>query len=284
MIAVGMVAYYALLVFTLSGNLEMSSGRIDSVQGQLRIGARSLELSRTHTGPTLAIACCVLWGLLLTERRFVYKAAILAMWAFGTIAVMYTGARGALGVEALVCFGIMCLVAWRTHRLGATVVICLLCSGMAVGAWVFLPQAFSVVGLRLQEMPDAIGGYDRLDRWLWSFEFFVNNPMGVGWTLTPIGIESHAHNDLLIMAMSFGFVGATAFIVAFGVELRFFLRNLMAPGSEAFDTCLPSFACLAALAACGATDMVLAIGWIFDVSWLMVLLARASLPDDGAAQ
>ena len=83
------------------------------------------------------------------------------------------------------------------------------------------------------------------------------------------------------MAMSFGVFGLAAFIVAFSREWVYLTKRTQAPNPLVFEATLPSLACLMALFVCGFMDMMLAVGWIFDVAWLMVVLARANRPDEG---
>jgi hypothetical protein len=280
-IAAGLVIYYALSVFGLSGTSSVSSGELDSVQGELSVGARTLLLIRTCTGPTLAIGCCVLWGLLLTERRLAYKAAMVTLWALGSGAIMYTGARGAMVAEVFVCLCIAGLVSWRKRQSYILIMAVVLGVCLLLAVQVCLPQIWSVVAVRIDNTSLSWQDYSRIDRWLGAFEFFCSQPLGVGWTLAPLDRIEHAHNDMLIMAMSFGVFGLAAYIMAFGREWIFLVKRTLAPNDQVFEASLPSLACLMALFVCGFMDMMLAVGWIFDVAWLMVVLARANRPGEG---
>lgn len=280
LIAAGLVLYNLLLVFAISGSTAAVSGELDSVQGELSVGARTLGLIRTHTGPTLAIGCCVLWGLLLTERRLAYKAVTLALWALGSSAIMYTGARGAMAAEVFVCLCVAGLVSWRKRQSHILIMSVVLGVCLLLAVQVCLPQIWSVVTARLDNTSLSWQNYDRIDRWLGAFEFFCSQPLGVGWTLAPLDRVEHAHNDMLIMAMSFGVFGLAAYIVAFAKEGIFLIKRTLAPNNLVFEATLPSLACLTALFVCGFMDMMLAVGWIFDVAWLLVVLARANRPDE----
>ncbi len=280
-IAALIAIYYSYLIFAISRDLSTDISQLESVQGELTIGTRTLELSRTHTGPTLAIACCTLWGFLLTESRFLLKGLTLGIFALGFSALIYTGARGALGVALFVCTFITCLFSWRTRRLNIVFLAAalFLCIIFAINMW--LPQVLSVIELRLNGTSFSVEDYDRISRWLWSFDYFCSHPLGVGWTLAPLYRIEQAHNDLLVMAMSFGIFGFLAYLIAFQKELLFLINKSQGSNTMVFAITLPSFACLMALLFCGFMDMVLAIGWIFDVSWLMVLLAHAGNTNEG---
>ena len=185
-IASFLTLYYSYMIFSVAGTLAADTSRLDSVQGEIEIGARTIILSRTFTGPTLAISCCALWGFIITERRYLLKGLTLAVFVLGFSALIYTGARGALGSAVIICFFVTCLLAWQQRRLNVVVGAAILFLGLIYLLNVWLPQVWAVLELRLGKTSFSAGEYDRIPRWLWSFDYFCSHPLGVGWTLTPL--------------------------------------------------------------------------------------------------
>jgi hypothetical protein len=267
---------YSSLEFKLLGTISMSLNDLESVQGDVDVGITTMSLIRTFTGPILAIANCTMMGLFMSERRLLLRLLCFVLLACGTVAVLYTGARGALGVEVVVCLCVGLMVLIRKKSLTNVIIL-------SIGVMVLLyvvqrvaPSALYVLNNRLDNTELSLASYDRLYRWKWALEFFLSHPMGSGWTLAPLGMEAHAHNDGLIMAMSFGVFGLAAYSVAFMGEWLFIIKKRPMPSVIWLESYLPSLACLMALFLSGFMDMILAVGQFFEVAWLIVVLAHAA--------
>ena len=136
-----------------------------------------------------------------------------------------------------------------------------------------MPDIWAVVQARKESTSLSVSDYGRAYRWWWSFEYFVNNPLGVGWTIIPLNRVEHAHNDMLIMGMSFGISGFIGYILALAGEMRRITINIIDKYNNNINSMLPSLSCLIALIICGFMDMILAIGYISDIAWIIVLLS-----------
>lgn len=250
----------------------------EGVQGDFSIGARTLSFTRTFLGPAISIVASgvTAYGLAapLRKSRYFYTGLGVSL----TICIALTGARGALVSYLLVlvmaCF--MRLFWFKNKKLqGIYPLILVGLLFFCCFNFGFINPAIDIVSFRFNQFSEGGYEYDRLIRWELSAQQVLNEPFGVGWTLTPIGNTLHSHNDLLIFSMSYGIAGGLTYLLIVWSNLRATLKKIRHSGNIEQQVNFAGFCLIGAIVSNGMGDMIITVGHMFEFTWFLIILGTS---------
>jgi hypothetical protein len=279
-VSVALFSAYLLYIYLSSDRMvygEDKTQEIDAAVGNLTITAMS-----TWLGPALACVACALFGQAFATPSLVRAIPCLTLAASALSVIMRVGARGAT-IAALAGMGIIAPLSFlRKGRLAHNVLVVV----VVAAATCFFTfgsskpmEAISKRFVEAQNNPHQVTA--RPDRWLLSLEQVCEAPMGTGYTVAPIGLASQAHNDLLIVSMSYGAAAGITVVVLFLAKL---LRLLKATFSRRVRTqyAIAGLGLLATFGIASNLDMLLVVGFVFEWSWMVLCVLEEYSSDDTA--
>jgi hypothetical protein len=115
---------------------------------------------------------------------------------------------------------------------------------------------------------------DRSWRWRKSFNYLMENPSGVGWSLYVEPLRIYPHNDYLTYAIAFGVVcGLVYFLYPSGLLFSFFSFNPGAMPSNRFAFALVGAGVCAVVLINSLSDHLTSNRWYFNVVWSLIWYA-----------
>jgi hypothetical protein len=195
---------------------------------------------------------------------------------------MRVGARGAT-IAALAGMGIIALLSFlRKGRFAQNVLVAVILAA-AVCFFIFGSnkpmEAISKRFIEAQNNPHQVTA--RPDRWLLSLEQVCDAPMGTGYTVAPIGLATQAHNDVLIVSMSYGAAAGITVVVLFLAKLLRLLKATFTRGART-QFAIAGLGLLATFGIASNLDMLLVVGFVFEWSWMLLCVLEEYSSNDTA--
>ncbi len=242
------------------------------------IGGLSFSFTSTFLGPAISVAASAIIGYGLSSRSKLSRYFFTGLGFFHILTAAITGARGALisfFVVLLTACWIMTVFVKGRSRGGmySLMVISLLVLALFYSGAEYFNNIIHVLTTRYNDFSQSGQEYSRWIRWDWASRQVLQEPLGVGWTLAPIGKTNHAHNDLLIFSMSYGIAGGLAYLLLIGTTIRNAFRGIHYSDAIERQLSFAGFCLIVAIVMNGMGDMLIVVGHMFELSWLLVFIA-----------
>ncbi|MEE1280331.1 MAG: O-antigen ligase family protein [Oscillospiraceae bacterium] len=199
-------------------------------------GRMSIQILGSYQDPN-GLAANLLGGIFYSlhkifekPKRFpILNILFAVIWAVSSIAVFYTGSRGALVAYAVALIAFTLMRSSKKNRL-----IILLSASLAILIIYFILKELLPPALfnRLFDFSSYSGGSGRINIWLTALRKIVENPIvgfGVlshqGFFYLERGAEVSMHNTFLFILFEVGIVGLTLFMIPFIKSLRCAIRH-----------------------------------------------------------
>jgi hypothetical protein len=267
-VSVTLFAGYLLTIYLTSDRLVYGESNTEEISAA--VGNQTITVVRTWMGPALACVSCAAFGQAFAARSLARSVPSFTLAAFALSVTMRIGSRGGT-IAALA--GMSIITVLSLFRKGRSAHRVLMALAVASAAYVLIfqsSQSIEAISKRTIEAEDNIGQVSaRPDRWLWSLEQVCSAPMGVGYTQTPIGNISHAHNDILIVSMSYGAAAGIIVIALFSIKLRRLVKSAFSQGPRTAQA-LAGLGLLVTFGIASNIDMLLVVGFVFEWSWMLL--------------
>jgi hypothetical protein len=149
--------------------------------------------------------------------------------------------------------------------------------GLGLASWFFLPAGVQKYAESRYEVRVSKSGSptdDRSWRWKKSFNYLMENPSGVGWSLyvEPLGI--YPHNDYLSYGIAYGILCGLVYFLDVSGLLFSFVSISMAPlDPSRFALTLVGAGTLTVVLINSLSDHLTSNRWYFNVVWSLIWYA-----------
>ncbi|HJV48211.1 MAG TPA: O-antigen ligase family protein [Geothrix sp.] len=241
-----------------------------------RLGKIDIQMLRTQVGIPLAALICASFAVAISPlRRWTRLLAAGCLITAGYI-LLVTGSVGST-LASLAGITVILSLSVRHFSVKRYVVILLVGGGLALTTLAVLPeniQRYATSRYELRVGKNSSSTADRAWRWKKAFNYLIENPSGVGWSIYVEPLGTYPHNDYLTYGIAFGVVcGLVYLFYPSGLLLSFI--------SFAFFHKKPLNASRLALALAGAgvstavfinsmSDHLTANRWYFNVVWSLI--------------
>ncbi len=232
-----------------------------------RLGNVDFQLTRTQVGIVLAALACSSFAVVINNVTLAVRLTGGACLAACGFLFLVTGSVWSV-LAAFLGIAVILVVARRYLLVG------LLCIGLFYAAWGFLPEGIRAYSGSRYEQRFVGGGVDvsdRTSRWRDAFNYLIDNPLGVGWSLWIEPIDTYPHNDYLSYAIAFGFMCGLLYIYVPAKVLYSLLKynspNLQPPR---LAIVLAGIGVIVAFLLNSFSDHLTANRWYFNVVWSII--------------
>lgn len=223
---------------------------------QYKLGRVVINFTRTQIGFVLAALVCASTAVSVSHVKSKYRFVAIACLAMNVFMLLSTGSFG----SAFACFlGLVAILHTQLRKISIAKAVI---SFMAILLTMILTYAFApdstkeYLGKRYEHRV-VNANTDRIALWARGVDAFVNEPGGVGLTLS-VGVvkKSYIHNDYLTYFVSYGFFGGLGYMsLIIGLLLAFLrVQHSVSKDPAALAVHLAGFGVIVALAANGITD------------------------------
>lgn len=256
-------------------NLWEASLHVGSLSGgylRYQLGKVIVDFSRTGIGFILAGLICASTAIVSAQVKTSYRVLAGGCLASNVFLLLSTGSFGS--ITASVCgLAAIFFSQVRTIKLtkvftSAAVTCCMVLLILAL-----LPQSTRTYLGQRYEHRIVEHDTDRLTLWSLAVDYFFEHPFGVGLTYTVGDREkSNPHNEYLVYAVSYGFIGGLAYpSLVIGLLIYFFKnRKLKIDDSSALAICMAGLGVIIAYAINTMTDNVGPNRWYNNILWSLI--------------
>jgi hypothetical protein len=267
-VSVALFAGYLLTIYLTSDRIVYGEDSTEDIASS--VGNQTITVVRTWMGPALACVSCAAFGQAFATQGLFRSISCFALAVFTLSVTMRIGSRGGT-IAALAGISIITVLSFLRKGRFTNKVLMALATTLAAFVLIFQSsQSMVAISKRIIEAENNPGQVTaRPDRWVWSLEQVCKAPMGVGYTETPIGNISHAHNDILIVSMSYGAAAGITVIALFSIKLRRLVKSSFSQGPRTAQA-LAGLGLLLTFGIASNIDMLLVVGFVFEWGWMLV--------------
>lgn len=231
---------------------------------------------RTQVGIILASFICASFAIALSPgQRWTRIVATGCLVVAGYLLLV----SGSVGSTLASGVGILLVLALGMPRfsLKRYLIVMFIGAGIALTAWTVMPDGVKKYTLSRYEERAGIQGSpvgDRADRWTKSFDYLMENPSGVGWSLyiEPLGI--YPHNDFLTYSIAYGLLcGVLYFLCPLGLLFSFLIFRPSPLEPARFTLALVGAGVTTVMLINSMSDHMTANRWYFNVIWSLIWFA-----------
>lgn len=249
-----------------------------------RLGKLDIQMIRTQSGIILASLICASFAIAISRVRRPTRLLAGGCLIVSSYLLLVTGSVGST-IAGLAGITLILVLGKRQFSTKRYLQVLFLGLGLGLATWTVLPESVQRYATTRYEVRMGKGGSatgDRSWRWRKSFNYLMDNPSGVGWSIyvEPLGL--YPHNDYLTYAIAFGVVcGLVYFCLPSGMMFAFatYDPGTLAPGKFAMVLAGAGVATVVLLNS--MSDHMTANRWYFNVIWSVIWYAyfasRASL-------
>lgn len=239
---------------------------------QYKLGKVVVNFLRTEVGFILAALICASTAVAVSQVKGLYRLLAGACLASNAFLLLATGSFGS--IFACLC-GLAAIFYSQFRKVSVTKV---LVSVAVICCMVFLTYSLSppsmkeYLGKRYEHRVTG-ADTDRLRLWASAVEHLLQHPEGVGLTLQ-VGdkVKSNPHNDYLVYAVSYGFIGGLGYAcLVVGLLISFFhVPKGAIDDPSALAIHLAGLGVIVAIAVNSMTDHMNSNRWYFNVMWSVI--------------
>jgi hypothetical protein len=241
-----------------------------------RLGKLNIQMIRTQVGILLAGLICASFAIAISQVSRWTRLMASGCLAAAAYLLLVTGSVGST-LAALAGIVVVLFMGMRQFSIKRYVILLFVGMGLALASWTALPQgiqqyAASRYELRIGKPGSATA--DRSWRWRRSFDYLMENPSGVGWSIyvEPLGI--YPHNDYLTYAIAFGMIcGLVYLFYPSGLLLSFLSLTRSPMDPSRFALALAGAGVTTVLLVNSLSDHLTANRWYFNVVWSLIWYA-----------
>jgi hypothetical protein len=241
-----------------------------------RLGKLDIQMIRTQVGIILAALICATFAISISRVSRSTRLLATGCLAISAYLLLVTGSVGST-IAGLAGLLLILALGKRRFSVKRYFLLMIVGLGLAVGTWSVLPPAVQRYAVTRYEVRVGKAGSPTADRsWRWrkSFNYLMDNPSGVGWSLfvEPLGI--YPHNDYLTYAIAFGLVcGIVYFCFPCGLILSFVTLDPKFLDPSRFALALAGAGVTTVMLLNSLSDHMSANRWYFNVVWSLIWYA-----------
>jgi hypothetical protein len=240
------------------------------------LGKLDIQMIRTQVGIILAALICASFAVTISQVQRATR--IMAAGCLGAAAylLLVTGSVGST-LSALAGITLILMLGKRQFSFKRYMMMLSVGIGLGLVAWVFLPKGVQKYAESRYEVRVSKSGSptdDRSWRWKKSFNYLMENPSGVGWSLyvEPLGI--YPHNDYLSYGIAYGILCGLVYFLDVSGLLFLFVSISTAPlNSSRFALALVGAGTLTVVLINSLSDHLTSNRWYFNVVWSLIWYA-----------
>lgn len=241
-----------------------------------RLGQINIQMIRTQVGIILAAFICATFAVAISPVERMTRMAATGCLFTTAYLLLVTGSVGST-LAALTGIMIMLFMSLRHFPVKRYVTLALIGGALAVGSMTVLPQsiqeyATSRYEVRVGKHSSSTG--DRSWRWRKAFNYLMDNPSGVGWSIWLEPLGTYPHNDYLTYGIAFGIVSGIVYLMYPSGMLfsfiSFALFNRSAKQSARLALALAGAGVAAVVFINSMSDHMTANRWYFNVVWSII--------------
>jgi hypothetical protein len=238
---------------------------------QFQLGTVIVSFLRTEVGFILAALICASTAISVSQVKARYRFLAGACLTSNVFLLLATGSFGSIfaclcGLAAI--FLMQCRKVSVTKALVSVIVIC---------GILFLTYSLSPTGMKeylgkRYEHRVTNADTDRVGLWERAIVQLLQHPEGIGLTLE-VGddVKSFIHNDYLVYAVSYGFIGGLAYVsLVAGLLIAFFRVKKGAMDASTLAIYLAGIGVIVSMAINSLTDHMNSNRWYFNVIWSLI--------------
>jgi O-antigen ligase len=239
---------------------------------QYRLGNVVVNFLRTEVGFILAALICASTAIAASKVKCMYRLLAGACLILNAFLLLATGSFG----SGFACFCGLAAIFYSQFRtvgvLKVLVSLAVICSMLFLTYSFSSPSMKAYLGKRYENRVSN-ANTDRLVLWARGADQLLQNPEGVGWTLS-VGdrVKSFFHNDYLTYAVSYGFIGGLAYtFLIVGLLISFFqVRKSAIDDPSMLASSLAGLGVIVAVAVNSMTDHMTENRWYFNLIWSVI--------------
>lgn len=253
------------------------------------LGRVDIQMIRTQVGIILAALICASFAVSISRVERGLRMLATGCLLVAAYLLLVTGSVGST-LAGLAGILLILFLGRRQFSIKRYLVLVIVGVGLVVTTWAVLPQglqryAMSRYELRISDKGSATD--DRASRWKKSFDYLLENPSGVGWSIYIEPIRTYPHNDYLTYAIAFGLIcGLVYLLFPAGMLFSFLSFNPRSLDPSRFALTLVGAGVTTVMLINSMSDHMTANRWYFNVVWSLIWYAffasRAGLGPSGA--
>jgi hypothetical protein len=239
---------------------------------QYKLGRVIVNFLRTEVGFILAALICSAAAITISPVKGKYRLLAGACLASNAFLLLATGSFGS--IFACLC-GLAAMFFTQLRKVSVTKVI--------ISASVIICMLFVTYSVSPSNIKEYLGkryehrvvnaDTDRFDLWAKAVNQLFQHPEGIGLTLS-VGdnVKSFIHNDYLVYAVSYGFIGGIGYVtLVIGLLIYFFqIRKSITNDLYKLAIHLAGLGVIVAIAVNSITDHMNSNRWYFNVIWSII--------------
>jgi hypothetical protein len=239
---------------------------------QYKLGKVIVNFLRTEVGFILAALICASTAVTISQVKGKYRLLAGVCLASNIFLLLATGSFGS--IFASLC-GLAAIFFTQLRKVSVTKVLisCFAISCMMLVTYSLSPSNIKEYLGKRYEHRVVNADTDRFDLWARAAKHLFEHPEGVGLTLA-VGdqVKSFIHNDYLVYAVSYGFIGGLAYAaLVIGLLISFFkVRKGTVNDPYALAIHLAGLGVIVAIAMNSITDHMNSNRWYFNVIWSII--------------
>lgn len=241
-----------------------------------RLGKLIFIMTRTQVGIILAALICASFAVSISPVRWGTRLVALVCLIMAAYLLMVTGSVGST-ISGLAGILVILLLGIRQFSVKRYFVMLFVGVGLIVATWAILPasiQNYTKTRYELRVGKSGSPTADRSWRWKKSFDYMLENPSGIGWSLYVEPLHTYPHNDYLSYGIAFGVLcGIIYFLFPTALLLSFISYNLMPRDPPRFTLSLAGAGVTTVLLINSFSDHLTANRWYFNVVWSLIWYA-----------
>jgi uncharacterized RDD family membrane protein YckC len=239
---------------------------------QYKLGKVVVSFVRTEVGFILAALICASTAITVSQVKSCYKLLAGACLASNMFLLLSTGSFGS-GFACLCGLGIIFYSQFRLVSMTKVFMsVAVICSILLLAYSFSPPNIKNYLGKRFEHRV-VNKDTDRLTLWAGAWHYFMDHPMGVGFTLAAgDGAKAYIHNDYLAYMVSYSVMGGVAYTsLVVGLMISFIRRRKgIIDDPAALAVYLAGLGVIVAVAVNSITDNMLSSRWNFTLIWSLV--------------
>lgn len=239
---------------------------------QYQIGRVVVNFLRTEVGFILAALICASTAIAVSQVKTHYKLLAGVCMASNVFLLLCTGSFGS-GFACLCGLAAIFYALSRTVNVTKVLVsVATICSILLLIYGLSPPSMKMYLGKRYEHRV-VNKDTDRFDLWVRGIDYFLENPLGVGFTLRAGDkVKTVIHNDYIAYTVSYSLMGGLAYtsLVA-GLLFSFFRRRKsIIDDPAALAVYLAGLGVIVAVAVNSITDHMAENRWYFNLIWSVI--------------
>ena len=271
-----------LLLFLLARSFGLPTLDANSVSQNMlnvstfRLGSLDIQMIRTQVGIILAALICASFAVAISPVRPVTRFSAVGGLVIAIYLLLVTGSVGST-LASLAGIVLILVLGGRHFSIKRYVLMLVAGISLALAAWTFLPQSVQRYALSRYEVRISQKGSatdDRSWRWRKSFNYLMENPSGVGWSLYVEPLRIYPHNDYLSYAIAFGVLcGLVYLLYVCGMLFSFATFNPVPFDPSHFALSLVGAGVTTVVLFNSLSDHLTSNRWYFNVVWSLIWYA-----------